>query len=132
MDISNTGNAIPKEIEHAKVKEFLAAKIDAAFDNVINARKRLLETNEAEISFREQLKGKEMELLAMPPDKTPITGKNAETRQAQLRELTVDLRDSLSRAEKDKRMATLALEIALDARRNLESMLKIEELQKVD
>lgn len=112
--------------------EELRAKIEAAFDNVVNARKRLFETTEAEIDFREQLKGREMELLAMPADKTPITGKNAETRQAQLRELTVDLRDALSRAEKDKRTATLALEVSLDARRNLESMLRIEELQKVD
>jgi hypothetical protein len=109
--------------------EELRAKIEAAFDNVINARKRLLETNEAEIASREQLKGREMDLLAMPPEKTPITGKNAETRQAQLRELTIDLRDALARAEKDKRIAMFSMEIALDVWRNLESILRIEELE---
>jgi hypothetical protein len=36
----------------------------------------------------------------------------------------------MEKAEKEERVATLALEMALDARRNLESILKIEEMEK--
>jgi hypothetical protein len=131
----------------------LREKFDAALDFITQSRKHLLEANEAEIEAREILKGKELlakealksredELLAMPKGQTPIDGPNAEARAAQLRELTKELRDALAvaerehregvaKAEKEKRLAVYRLELALDARRNLESILKIEELEKI-
>jgi hypothetical protein len=108
----------------------LREKFDAVMSAVMRARNALLDATEAEIEAREALKSREMALLAMPADQTPITGKNAETRMAQLRELTATERESLTRAEGVKRLAALKLELALDARRNLESILKIEELEK--
>jgi len=44
--------------------------------------------------------------------------------------MTAMEREALAKAEKEKRLAVYRLEIALDARRNLESILKIEELEK--
>ena len=129
MDISNTGNTIPKEIERAKVKEFLAAKIDAAFDNVINARKRLLDAKEDTFGAKEELKDQESALIRCG-DYTS-SGKNEKERDAWMRSKTENRRSELAIAERDERVATLALEIALDARRNLESMLRIEELEAV-
>ena len=102
-------------------------KFDAALDFITQSRKALLETSEVEIRAREYLKGREMEILAK---EGVINGKNAEIRAAQLRELTKVEREALTKAEKEKRFAVYRLELALDARRNLESILKIEELEK--
>lgn len=104
----------------------LREKFDAAMNTVIRCRLALLNANEAEIEAREALKSSEMILLAGDE----ITGKNAEIRAAQLRERTTATREALAQAEKEKRMAVYRLEIALDARRNLESILKIEELER--
>lgn len=108
----------------------LREKFDAAMTAVIYARQVLLTDTEAEIEAREVLKERETDLLAMPPEQTPINGKNAETRMAQLRDITRCQRDDLAAAEKKVRFSKLALEVALDARRNLESILRIEELEK--
>ena len=105
----------------------LREKFDIAMDRVIQGRLALLGANEAEIEAREDLKSSEMVLLAR---EGAITGKNAETRAAQLREMTAMERDALAKSEKEKRLAVYRLEIALDARRNLESILKIEELER--
>ena len=104
----------------------LREKFDAAMTTVIQCRLTLLEANEAEIEAREDLKSSEMVLLAGDS----INGKNAEARAAQLRAMTGMEREALSAAEKKVRFSKLALEVALDARRNLESILKIEELEK--
>lgn len=104
----------------------LREKFDAALDFITQCRTDLLEANEAEIEARENLKSSETVLLA--GDR--IAGKNAETRAAQLREMTAVGRAALADAEKAKRLAVYRLEIALDARRNLESILKIEEIGK--
>ena len=101
-------------------------KFDAAMTNVIYARRVLLTDTEAEIEAREDLKSSEMVLLAGDS----INGKNAEVRAAQLRTMTAMEREALAKAEKEKRLAVHRLEIALDARRNLESILKIDELEK--
>ena len=101
-------------------------EFDEATSRIIGCRKDLLDSNEAEIEAREALKSSEMILLASDE----ITGKNAEIRAAQLRERTTATREALAQAEKEKRLAAYRLEIALDARRNLESILKIEELEK--
>ena len=102
----------------------LREKFDTAMNTVIRCRLALLDANEAEIEAREDLKSSEMVLLAGDQ----INGKNAETRTAQLRAMTAMEREALAKAEKEKRLAVYRLEIALDARRNLESILKIEEL----
>lgn len=104
----------------------LREKFDAATTAVMRCRKALLEANEAEIAARENLKSSETVLLA--GDR--IAGKNAETRAAQLRAMTAVERAALIDAEKEKRLAVYRLEIALDARRNLESILKIEEMER--
>ena len=104
----------------------LREKFDAVMNTVIRCRLALLNANEAEIDAREALKSSEMILLAGEE----ITGKNAEIRAAQLRERTTATREALAQAEKEKRLAAYRLEIALDARRNLESILKIEELER--
>ncbi|MFA5409173.1 MAG: hypothetical protein WC343_10435 [Bacilli bacterium] len=106
-------------------------KFDAAMSAVMQCREALLATTEVEIMAREDLKYREMVLLAALPEHTLINGKNAETRAAQLRDLTKDQRESLAGAERSKRLAVLRLEVALDARRNLESILKIDELEKI-
>ena len=102
-------------------------EFDEATSRIIGCRKDLLDANEAEIEAREALKSSEMVLLAGDE----ITGKNAEVRAAQLRAMTSTEREALANAEKAKRLAVYRLEIALDARRNLESILKIEELEKI-
>jgi hypothetical protein len=104
----------------------LREKFDAAMNTVMQCRLTLLEANEVEIGARENLKSSETVLLA--GDR--IAGKNAETRAAQLRAMTAVERAALADAEKEKRLAVYRLEIALDARRCLESILKIEELEK--
>ena len=104
----------------------LREKFDAAMSAVMQARGALLGATEAEIEARENLKSSETVLLA--GDR--IAGKNAETRAAQLRAMTAVERAALTDAEKAKRLAVYRLEIALDARRNLESILKIEELEE--
>ena len=104
----------------------LREKFDAAMNTVMQCRLALLDANEAEIEAREDLKSSEMVLLAGDA----INGKNAEVRAAQLRTMTAMEREALAKAEKEKRLAVYRLEIALDARRNLESILKIEELEK--
>ncbi len=104
----------------------LREKFDIAMDRVIQGRLALLDANEAEIEAREDLKSSEMVLLGRDG---VIDGKNAEVRAAQLRIMTAMERDALAKAEKEKRLAVYRLEIALDARRNLESILKIEELE---
>jgi hypothetical protein len=105
----------------------LREKFDAAMTTVTRCRLALLEANEAEIEAREDLKSSEMILLGRDG---VIDGKNAEVRAAQLRTMTAMERGALAKAEKEKRLAVYRLEIALDARRNLESILKIEELEK--
>lgn len=104
----------------------LREKFDAARSAVMQARNALLDATEAEIEAREDLRSSETMLLAGDS----INGKNAEARAAQLRTMTGTEREALARAEKAKRLAVYRLEIALDARRNLESILKIEELER--
>jgi hypothetical protein len=109
--------------------EDLRAKIEAAFDNLINARKRLLEDKESAIGAKEELKAQESALISSG-DYT-ASGKNEKEREAWLRSKTENRRSELAITERDERASTLALEYALDARRNLESMLRIEELEAV-
>ena len=104
----------------------LREKFDAAMTTVMQCRLTLLDANEAEIEAREDLKSSEMVSLAGDS----INGKNAEVRAAQLRTMTAMEREALAKAEKEKRLAVYRLEIALDARRNLESILRIEELER--
>lgn len=103
----------------------LRTKIESAFDNVINARKRLLDVREAAAAAKCDLKDAEVRYIL-----SGLSGKNEREREAQLWHLCTGWRDSLTAAEKEERVATLALEMALDARRNLENILKIEEIEK--
>ncbi|MCK9568936.1 hypothetical protein M0R72_08345 [Candidatus Pacearchaeota archaeon] len=105
--------------------EELRAKIEAAFDNVVNARKGLLDAKEATLTAKENLKYCEAALF----EDGLVTGSNDKAREASIRSQTKHIRADMEKAEKEERVATLALEIALDARRNLESMLRIEELE---
>ncbi|MCK9571034.1 hypothetical protein M0R72_18950 [Candidatus Pacearchaeota archaeon] len=107
--------------------EELRIKIESAFDNVINARKGLLDAKEVTANAKCDLTDAEVRYIL-----SGLSGKNEKEREAQLWRLCAGWRDSLTAAEKDERVATLALEMALDARRNLESILKIEEMEKFE
>lgn len=104
--------------------EDLRSKFDAAMTNVIRARKACLESKEATIEAKEKLKDQEAGLI----NNGMVSGKNEKEREGSIRAQTMKWRDDLSNAEKSERIAILSLEIALDARRNLESILKIEEI----
>ena len=106
--------------------EELGSKLEVAFDGVVRARAALLDAKEHAISSKEKLKDQEAGLIL----NGMIVGKNETERSASMRSQTIKWRDDLLEAEKSERVATLALEIALDARRNLENMLKIEEIEK--
>jgi len=105
------------------------AKFEAACDGIQESRKALYEATENEILVREILKGREGELLAIGKD-GPISGGNAEMRNGQLREATGPERASLAKAEHERRFAVLALELALDARRALEYIVRLEEISQ--
>lgn len=104
--------------------EELREKIETAFDLVVNARKGALDANEAVMKAKDELKDAEARYI-----RTGLPGKNEKEREAELRIFCAGWRTALTAAEKEARVATLALEIALDTRRNLESMLRIEELE---
>ena len=106
--------------------EELKAKLDTAFTNVINARKALLDVKEATIAAKESLQNREADLILSGQ----IVGKNETERSAYMRSLTRPMLVEVAAAERAERVATLALEMALDARRNLENALKIEEIEK--
>ena len=106
--------------------EELRAKIESAFDNVINARKALLDAKEAAIAAKESLRNREADLILSGQ----IMGKNETERSAYMRSITRPMLVEVAAAERAERVATLALEMALDARRNLENALKIEEVGK--
>lgn len=105
--------------------EELRAKIEVAFDNVVDARKRLLDVREASIAAKDALKNREANLILSGH----VVGKNETERSACMRSLTQPMIMDVAAAEREERVAALALEMALDARRNLESILKIEELR---
>lgn len=106
--------------------EELGFKLEVAFDNIVNARKRLLAAKEATIEAKDALKNREADLILSGQ----IVGKNESERSAYMRSATKPMLVEVTAAERAERVATLALEIALDARRNLENMLKIEEIEK--
>jgi len=107
--------------------EDLRTKLEAAFDNVVNARKCLLEAKEETIAGKETLKDYESELISSGEYQASAT--NERGREAWLRGHTAIVRPAVAELEADERTKVLALEIALDARRNLESILRIEELE---
>ncbi len=107
--------------------EELRDKFDAAMTNVMRGRKALLEAKENTIAIREALKDQECALVGSGA--YTASGTNEKAREAWLRSQTERARLDLSQAESDERVAVLALETALDARRNLESILKIVEME---
>lgn len=106
--------------------EELRAKIDAAFDNLINARRTLFDAKEAVIAAKSELEDRKMAFILSGQ----VAGKNESERAACMRSLTKPALVQVEAAERAERVAVLALEYALDARRNLESMLTIEEVTK--
>ena len=106
--------------------EELKAKLDSAFTNVVNDRKRLLDAKETTIAAKESLRNREADLILSGQ----IIGKNETERSAYMRSLVKPMLVEVAAAEREERAAAVALEVALDARRNLESMLKIEEIEK--
>lgn len=106
--------------------EEIRAKIDSAFTNVINARKALLDAKETTIAAKESLRNREADLILSGQ----IVGKNETERSAYMRSVTKPMLVEVAAAERAERVATFALEMALDARRNLENALKIEEIEK--
>lgn len=104
----------------------LRSKLEVAFNNVINARKALLDAKETTIAAKESLRNREADLILSGQ----IVGKNESERSAYMRSTTRPMLVEVAAAEREERVATLALEIALDARRNLENALKIEEIEK--
>jgi riboflavin synthase len=106
--------------------EEIRAKLDSAFTNVINARKALLDAKETTIAAKESLRNREADLVLSGQ----IIGKNESERSAYMRSITRPMLVEVAAAEREERVATFALEVALDARRNLENALKIEEIEK--
>lgn len=107
----------------------LKAKFDQAMTHVMNARKACLEAKDATIGCKEALKDHETAIIL--EGSYTASGKNEKEREAWLRDRTGNRRDELLITERDERAAILALEVALDARRNLESILKIMELERI-
>lgn len=106
--------------------EELRAKIEASFDNLVNARKVLYDARESVISAKTELEDRKAALILSGQ----VAGKNESERAACMRSLTRPLITQVEAAERGERIFALALELALDARRNLESVLKIEEVAK--
>ena len=106
--------------------EELGLKLEVAFDNVVRSRAALLDAKETTIAAKESLRNREADLILSGQ----IVGKNETERSAYMRSATKPMLVEVAAAERAERVATLALEIALDARRNLENMLKIEEIEK--
>lgn len=106
--------------------EELRAKIETAFDNLVNTRKVLYDAMESVIKAKTELKDREAALILGGQ----VVGKNESERAACMRSLTKPMLVQVEAAEREERAAALALELALDARRNLESMLKIEEIAR--
>ena len=106
--------------------EELGFKLEVAFDGVVRARAALLDAKETTIAAKESLRNREADLILSGQ----IVGKNESERSAYMRSLTRPMLVEVAAAERAERVATLALEMALDARRNLENMLKIEEIEK--
>jgi hypothetical protein len=106
--------------------EELGFKLEVAFDKVVKARAALLDAKETTIAAKESLQNREADLILSGQ----IVGKNETERSAYMRSVTKPMLVEVAAAERAERVATLALEMALDARRNLENALKIEEIEK--
>jgi hypothetical protein len=86
----------------------LVEELSAAYEDQMRTREQLFRKNEAEISAKTVLATKKSELMMSGS----IIGKNAESRDAQLCEMTKEETNLLRLAECDKRTATLAYELA--------------------
>ncbi len=100
-------------------------EITKAYQRQMIKRQVLYDRSEAELKAREILKRKETELMMSGA----IIGKNAEARDAQLREATKEEHAALDEAERQKRFAALELELARDAVDMLRDCLRCEELE---
>jgi hypothetical protein len=107
----------------------LVAKFNQAMTNVMNARRKLLEAKEDTFGAKDALKDHETAIIL--EGSYTASGKNEKEREAWMRNATVNRRDELAITERDERVAVLNLELALDARRNLESILKIMDLERI-
>jgi hypothetical protein len=107
--------------------DLLRTKIPAAYVDLTNARKMLYDAHESVIAAKTELEDRKAALILGGQ----ITGKNESERAACTRSLTKPLLVQVEAAEREERVATLALELTLDARRNLEDMLKIEEIARL-
>jgi hypothetical protein len=107
----------------------LEGKFDENFQQICIARKAMLVAIEAEEDAKEALKDRESALLILGKD-GPINGSNDKQRDAQMRDATLTERIAVVEASKDKRLAEYKLQLCIDARRNLENVLKIEEIGK--
>ena len=106
----------------------LREKFDAAMTNVMGSRQGLVEARENTVLAKEALKDQEAGLIQS--GQYTASGKNEKEREAWLRGGTIAHRNTVLRRESEERVAVYRLELALDARRNLESILKIEELER--
>ena len=107
----------------------LAAKFDQAMTNVMNARVRLLDVQDKKIAAKEDLKDQEATLIVY--GSYTASGKNEKEREAYLRVACGPQRAALQRLEQSERFEAMNLEISMDTRRNLESILKIMELEAI-
>jgi len=101
--------------------EDLRTKIQASHDNLVVARKKLLEAKEQVIEAEEVLKDREASMIM-----EGIPGKNEKERDAYLRTNTGNDRAIVLERKQSERAASSALELALDSRRMWESMVAIE------
>ena len=104
-----------------------AERFDCSMTVLANARDKALKAKEATITCQENLKYCEADLF----EKGLITGSNDKARAASVVSQTKHIRAELEEAERNERAAVLGLELALDTRRYLESLLKLMELEQV-
>ena len=103
----------------------LRNRIETARDKVIKARNELFEDKDKAIEAKEDLNS----AIAVLYAENRVSGKNDKERDASVRIQTVGVREALSEADFDERLAVMRLELAIDERRMWESMLRIEELE---
>ncbi len=103
----------------------LSARLEAATEELIQAREKFYNKTEIEILAREALKAAEVQLIL----RGEILGKNEKEREAHIRNKTVVVRQELADAESKTRNAKFWLETCQDRLRLVRSLLECEKLE---
>jgi len=98
----------------------LVKDINLITQELIEARKKLIEAKDDVISKKEWLANQTCDLIC-----GGVPGKNEKERDAWIRRQTQTCRIALEKSERQERVASLELEIAKDKRQCLEDLIKI-------